>query len=170
MATPTANTVPVIPLPRQPSIRIGDVERSHACDALAAHFSAGRLDGDELDERLAAAVAARTTADLRWTVADLPPLLQGTLTPPAGRKTPSRAANWRAWDVVVLLVLLTCLGVAGLAFLWLLSAGVGTGVFMLAGALSALVAGTGAAAATHLAHRSWDRYRARATIADDARS
>lgn len=63
------------PLPAEPEPvrRVGERERATACDALAEHFAAGRLDPAELDERLARAVAARTQADLRALFADLGP-------------------------------------------------------------------------------------------------
>jgi hypothetical protein len=54
------------------SLRIGDAERVAAATALGDHFAAGRIDQDELDERLAAAYAARTYADIDPLFADLP--------------------------------------------------------------------------------------------------
>lgn len=148
------------------SPRIGDLERQAACEELSNQFAAGRLTNDELDERLAAAVGARTAAELRWVVADLPPIDQPTLSnarpTPGPRGASPQNTGWRAWDILVLLVLLGCMGVAGLAFLALL---LGGGLaFMVASTLSAIVAGTGGAAAVHLIHRSLDRQQAR----DDA--
>nr|WP_232530716.1 DUF1707 domain-containing protein [Microlunatus antarcticus] len=57
----------------EPSFRVGESERSAACDALADHFAAGRLDPAELDDRLARAVAARSHADLQALFRDLRP-------------------------------------------------------------------------------------------------
>jgi DUF1707 SHOCT-like domain len=54
------------------SLRIGDAERLAAVTALGDHFAAGRLDQDEIDERTAAAFAARTFADLEPLFTDLP--------------------------------------------------------------------------------------------------
>lgn len=157
MANLQANLMPVIPLPRHPSTRIGDRERAHACDALAAHYGQGRLNGEKLDERLASVVGARTAADLRWTVVDLPPLKQEAPTPDPS-PTP-QATGWGLWDTLVLLILHACLGVAGLAFLALVF---GRRSVHGAGTLSAIVARTGGAAAVHLAHRARDRQRAQA--------
>jgi hypothetical protein len=64
---------PIAPVPVEPSFRIGELERNAACDALADHFAAGRLDPAELDDRLARAVAARTQADLQVLFRDLRP-------------------------------------------------------------------------------------------------
>jgi hypothetical protein len=53
-------------------LRVGDAERDRAAAALGEHFGAGRLDRDEFDARLAAALTARTEADLAVLFADLP--------------------------------------------------------------------------------------------------
>jgi hypothetical protein len=53
-------------------IRIGDAEREAAVTAIGEHYAAGRLDRDELDERIDAAWRARTRADLAVLFADLP--------------------------------------------------------------------------------------------------
>jgi Domain of unknown function (DUF1707) len=53
-------------------LRIGDAERAAAADQLAWHFSQGRLDQAELDERLECAMRAATAGDLTRLFADLP--------------------------------------------------------------------------------------------------
>ncbi len=53
-------------------VRIGDAERDHAAAALGEHFSAGRLDQEEFDARVNAALAASTEADLAALFTDLP--------------------------------------------------------------------------------------------------
>ena len=68
-----------------PDLRASDEERDQAAAALAAHYSAGRLDHDELDERLRAAYAARTQSELRGLLADLPELPAGELAERAER-------------------------------------------------------------------------------------
>jgi Domain of unknown function (DUF1707) len=65
------------------SLRIGDAERVAAATALGDHFAAGRIDQDELDERMAAAYAARTFADLDPLFADLPEPRPARPQPPA---------------------------------------------------------------------------------------
>ena len=165
-ALPT-NVVSVIPLPI-PSTRIGDAERSHACGTLSAHFAAGRLTGEELEERLAAAIAARTAVDLQWLIADLPPIQpqpSEPTSPAAAPTVPSGASEWGAGDILVLLVFIGCVGVAGCALWILMMAGAYMGTYIVAGTLSAIVAGTGGAAAVHLAHRSNQRQLARTASA-----
>ncbi|MEO5873357.1 MAG: DUF1707 domain-containing protein [Streptosporangiaceae bacterium] len=53
-------------------LRIGDSERTQVTEALQQHYAEGRLDSDELEERLEATLAAKTRADLREITKDLP--------------------------------------------------------------------------------------------------
>jgi len=53
-------------------LRIGDAERDAVTEALHEHFAMGRLTRAELDERLGAALGAKTERDLREVLADLP--------------------------------------------------------------------------------------------------
>lgn len=55
-----------------PTTRIGHREREMAVQALADHYSSGRLTGDEYSERVAGAWEAKTTADLGPLFGDLP--------------------------------------------------------------------------------------------------
>ncbi|MFC5748742.1 DUF1707 SHOCT-like domain-containing protein [Actinomadura rugatobispora] len=57
---------------RLDDMRIGDAERDAVTAALHEHFAAGRLDREELDERLTATLAAKTQGDLKAVVRDLP--------------------------------------------------------------------------------------------------
>ncbi len=52
--------------------RTADADRARAAAMLRDHFAAGRLDAAELDERLAAALSAKTFGELRRVLADLP--------------------------------------------------------------------------------------------------
>jgi Domain of unknown function (DUF1707) len=54
-------------------MRVSDAEREAAAAGLREHFASGRLDADELDQRLSAAFAARTRGDLSVLFTDLPP-------------------------------------------------------------------------------------------------
>jgi hypothetical protein len=54
------------------SMRIGDEDREQAAAILGDHFSAGRLEHAEFDERIARIYAARTEADLAPVFVDLP--------------------------------------------------------------------------------------------------
>ena len=53
-------------------MRVSDADRDHVTARLRDHFAQGRLTPDELDERLSAALGAKTVGDLRRIMADLP--------------------------------------------------------------------------------------------------
>jgi hypothetical protein len=59
------------PAPSGP-VRVGDADRERVVELLRGHAVAGRLDADELDERLGRAYAARYGAELQAVLADLP--------------------------------------------------------------------------------------------------
>jgi Domain of unknown function (DUF1707) len=59
------------PAPSGP-IRVGDDDRERVVELLRGQAVAGRLDADELEERLERAYAARYGADLQVTLAELP--------------------------------------------------------------------------------------------------
>lgn len=63
---------PAVGARAEDGVRIGDAERERAVTDLGEHYAAGRLDRDELDERLELAWRARTAVDLRPLFADLP--------------------------------------------------------------------------------------------------
>ena len=70
-------------------LRASHADREQVLDVLKAAFVQGRLTRDELDERLARALASRTYADLAAVTADLPvPLITAGL--------PARPARARA--------------------------------------------------------------------------
>jgi hypothetical protein len=54
-------------------MRVSDAEREAAAAELREHFTSGRLDQEELDQRLTAAFAARTRGDLDALFTDVPP-------------------------------------------------------------------------------------------------
>ena len=54
------------------AVRVGDPERERAAAALRHHFAAGRLETDELEQRLEQVYAARGRGDLRLALAGLP--------------------------------------------------------------------------------------------------
>jgi hypothetical protein len=53
-------------------MRVSDAERESAAAELREHFASGRLNADELDQRLSAAFAAKTRGDLSALFTDLP--------------------------------------------------------------------------------------------------
>ena len=58
--------------PRQPELRASDADREQLAEELRAHAVAGRIDTDELEERLQSAYAARTLGELDELRRDLP--------------------------------------------------------------------------------------------------
>jgi len=74
-------------------LRASDAERDLVATELGEHFQAGRLDQAEFDERVGAALRARTRSDLSGLLSDLPrrgPLATGAVA--AGR--PGWPAPW----------------------------------------------------------------------------
>ena len=74
-------------------IRASDADRDRVTARLQEHFAAGRLTRDELDERIAAVLHARTFGELRPPLADLPepvPAPRAALAQQAGRPWPAR--------------------------------------------------------------------------------
>ncbi|WP_283137949.1 DUF1707 SHOCT-like domain-containing protein [Rhizohabitans arisaemae] len=62
----------MIPADRHDDLRVGDAERDAVVAALQEHFAQGRLTADELDERVAATLSAKTAGALREITRDLP--------------------------------------------------------------------------------------------------
>ncbi len=56
----------------RPELLAADAERERIVESLRAHAGAGRLDAEELEERIGTALHARTVGDLAALVADLP--------------------------------------------------------------------------------------------------
>jgi hypothetical protein len=71
-------------------LRVSDEERERAASELREHFAQGRLDSDELGERLDRAYAARTSSELQTLRADLPAL------PPSARSSRAELAARRS--------------------------------------------------------------------------
>src|SRR5215211_4168112 len=59
-------------LRQDPDLRASDEERESTVTLLREHGAAGRLDVDELEQRVGAAYAARTHGQLSGLLADLP--------------------------------------------------------------------------------------------------
>jgi len=74
------------------AFRASDSDRERAVDLLRGHAAIGRLTVDELDERCAAAFAAKTFGELDTLTADLPPLAAPLApVPPVPPALPARA-------------------------------------------------------------------------------
>jgi len=66
-------------------IRISDADRERVAARLREHFAEGRLSPDELDERIAAALTAKTAGDVRRIMVGLPDPVPA---PPQARQSP----------------------------------------------------------------------------------
>lgn len=66
-----------------PAIRASDQDRDAVAQRLQQAFAERRLDDDEFDERMRAALTARTGTDLDKLTADLPAIAPGTTAPAA---------------------------------------------------------------------------------------
>ena len=109
---------------RDDSIRVSDADRDRVTAQLRDHFAAGRITPGELDERLSAALNAKTFGDLRRIMADLPGPVPAPLgaAPPPLRAAPAWAVRRRhpPFPPLILLALLTALLIPGTG--WLLAA------------------------------------------------
>ena len=76
---------------RAPAQRASDADRDIAADILCAAVGDGRLTLDELDDRLGAALSARTITELAALIADLPGRRRADAARPAvGSRRPVR--------------------------------------------------------------------------------
>jgi hypothetical protein len=105
-------------------IRISDADREQVTARLREHFAEGRLSSDELDERITAALSAKTFGDLRRIMADLPD--PAPVTPPDWRSAPMRGRRgggiaWRGPRLLplALIVLIAALVIPGAGWLFI---------------------------------------------------
>ena len=90
------------------TVRASDAEREQVSRQLGEHAAAGRLTPEELDERLDAAYAARTNAELDRLLEDLPPAPVARAEDPARKLARARLTH-RAGGAAI--VSLLCVGV-----------------------------------------------------------
>jgi hypothetical protein len=81
-------------------LRVSDAERDTIVTELGQHFQDGRLDQGEFDDRVSAALTARTRGDLDQLTTDLP---RATAAGPAGFAAPGRSGPPRALALIPLL-------------------------------------------------------------------
>jgi len=97
-------------------IRVSDADRERVTTRLRDHFAEGRLTHGELDERVSAALSAKTFGDLRPLMADLPGPVPA---PPAARRPPRAGPPRRGYRrrprvlPLILVALLVALVVPG---------------------------------------------------------
>jgi DNA-binding PadR family transcriptional regulator len=88
-------------------LRTSDADRDRVTVRLRDHYAEGRLTSEELDERVTAALHARTFGDLRRVMADLPgpgPASQQARTPPT-TAVPRPGGGWRGPQILPLVLL-----------------------------------------------------------------
>jgi hypothetical protein len=103
---------------RDPGLRVSDQEREAAVTLLREHGAAGRLDMEELEQRVGAAYEARTQGELEALFRDLP----GSLRAARPRApAPSRHARfgheWAAF-LQVSFVLIAIWALSGAGYFW----------------------------------------------------
>lgn len=90
------------------SVRASDDDRERVAQELGRQAGAGRLTAEELDERLEAAYAARTEAELARLTEDLP---APPVAPAPSREVALRRARFQHRAAGALLTILVCVGV-----------------------------------------------------------
>jgi hypothetical protein len=90
-----------------PALRASDADRERVAAALRRHHLDGRLDTDELQERLGACYAAKTQDELAPLLADLPG--EGPRRPPRSARA---GASWRGPRVPLAALVLVALALA----------------------------------------------------------
>ena len=102
-----------------PQMRISDADRAQVADRLSAHYSDGRLDQAEFNERLDRAMNAKTQADLTGLFADLPPTDQPDKAVKAVSQPDRRPRNRRPVHRILGLILIAIVAVfVARALMW----------------------------------------------------
>jgi Domain of unknown function (DUF1707) len=108
--------------PANPQMRISDADRAEVADRLSKHYSDGRLDQAEFNERLDRAMNAKTQADLNGLFADLPATDEpdkAAKAPKVVRQPDQRPRNRRPVQRVLGLILITVVAIfAARALMW----------------------------------------------------
>jgi hypothetical protein len=100
-------------------MRISDADRAEVADRLSKHYSDGRLDQAEFNERLDRAMNAKTQADLNGLFADLPATDEPGKAVKAARQPDRRPANRRPVQRVLGLILITVVAIfVARALMW----------------------------------------------------
>ena len=96
-------------------MRVSDAERQAVADRLAEHFSSGRLDQAEFDERVGKAMGAKTRADLNGLFDDLPETGAPAATDPTG---PTGQPRRRHRHPILLAALIVFVAIAAAHVVW----------------------------------------------------
>jgi hypothetical protein len=95
-------------------VRASDAERERVVEALRAHAEAGRLTADELEERVAAALAATTRDDLAALQRDLP----GRPAPTVSRARDGGRGGHSVGFLPIALLLVAIWALTGAGYFW----------------------------------------------------
>jgi hypothetical protein len=103
------------------NMRVSDAERQAVADRLAEHYSEGRLDQAEFDDRAGRAMSAKTRADLRGLFDDLPePGLAGVPADATSSGSPARRRRRHSGRGILAVALIIFIVVAaGHTVFWL---------------------------------------------------
>jgi Domain of unknown function (DUF1707) len=101
-------------VPEPHDVRTSDAERDVVVEALRGHAASGRLDPEELEQRLERAYAARVRADLVPLVADLPAPPRPA---PARERTPFVLPDF-APVVAIAVLLIAIWALSGGGYFW----------------------------------------------------
>ena len=114
--------------PAAPDLRASDADRERVVDLLRDHAAAGRLSTEELEERTAAALAARTQGELDALLSDLPGRRD------RGRAEARREAARRGFAehlrayVMVMALLVAIWALTGMGYFWPVWPALGWGI------------------------------------------
>jgi hypothetical protein len=98
--------------PPDPGLRASDADREEVVASLREHAAAGRLDVDELEQRVSAAYAARSHGELAVLQRDLP-----RARPASRRPAPRHAPEWSVF-LQVNALLIAIWAVSGAGYFW----------------------------------------------------
>jgi hypothetical protein len=101
------------PVPAPYDVLASDPEREAVAETLRAHAVAGRLDAEELEQRLGLAYAARQRADLLPLLADLPTATRDRKPQPASEPPP-----WFAPVIPLAILLVSIWALTGAGYFW----------------------------------------------------
>ena len=107
--------------PTPDTLRIGDEERERTVAKLHDHAAKGRLEPEEFDRRLGAALRARTGADLTVLLQDLPADRPGASESPPTPQRHRESARWRrhaAIFTVMSLFFIAVWALSGAGYFW----------------------------------------------------
>ena len=100
------------------NLRASDADRERVARTLSDHGAAGRLTTDELEERLALALEARTMGDLEDLMADLP-VARDPVRAEARREAARRGFREHLRTYVMVMVLLVAIwALTGMGYFW----------------------------------------------------